>query len=989
MAELTDSKLDTQQQQEVAAAPPNSEINSVAAKEEEEEAEKAGTSTEPNKHEEKKTVSANIDDTKMDKLDELCSLEQEIAKMHNIQHSAESDHSETEATGQAKDTPGGKPENGRGSSDAQIMDELAQATRCTPDAVEHIKDAAESAATLEEVDLIALLKGTDQEQEQTPAAAAAAVDSAALVVEQNSSIELALAKLDNVGVTIEGEGQYEIMEIDDGDNASASSPVLPTANNQTAAKPVPKYAPAQGKPKLSPEQARAVALEQMADLKSHTARRKEAAAAAAATANTTLLRQQQQQQQKQPLDIISSLNDDWNEYDSESDAASNSNSNSNSIATAPPASKKPLPKKPKSVAESNQLLGINSVKVLVKSVTPSSLEKLKLAATTTERPNSNPEVTGNHALPCHATQSHPTGFKRTRVIKRKIIWDPDAPETQKSFAQYATARVTTTPTPTEKEATAAVAAATATTTTVADTVPKKTRPPTPKDAHKVVVKRTGTPAKLAEANSGQSPPKRRSQTPNVPNGGAGITAKKKKITEIDRLMGDEGAANMMQAVEREQRELSGGELPNKPLMRKRSLTLSGKQPQKAVEAAPVTPKKDTPPKTAKRATTSGAAASAAVDAVFAKATKQRPSDSWDYVYKQRASEESMIMRRRSNSSYSSNASLNRLSLDNKPAAVAGNLSDDASDAALPLNDPSFEFLKPENKANQRNDAATPPQTLANDLKRGALQQQGETKAGKPELVTVNKLEKVAQLVIHPQPSKTGYSYKLQLLQKLTEALNKLAKGNDCNTVLLCVQGQQFCQGIDCQELIAAAMDKRKANATQVALILKTYLRTLATFPKPLVAGIVGNLHNLGVMQLPLLDYVVAAEDCTYATSYAKLGQLPEGHALWHKHPKVSSRVHSRLFLLGERLQTPELVAEPNSFVDKSCKAHSVNEEALAVAKLISSSTAEHFRSIKKLNHAANTATLQRLEAEFKILTEQWPSASFQANYKRYVTELDI
>lgn len=183
----------------------------------------------------------------------------------------------------------------------------------------------------------------------------------------------------------------------------------------------------------------------------------------------------------------------------------------------------------------------------------------------------------------------------------------------------------------------------------------------------------------------------------------------------------------------------------------------------------------------------------------------------------------MIMRRRSNSSYSSNASVNRLSLDNKPGTVAS-LSDDATDATvLSLNDPSFEFLKPENKANQRNEAGTPPQTLANDLKRGAQQQQKETKAGgggKTELITVNKLEKVAQVIISPQSTKTGHNYKQQLLQKLTETLNKLAKSNDCNTVLLCVQGQQFCQGIDCQELIAATIEKRKANATQLALVLK-------------------------------------------------------------------------------------------------------------------------------------------------------------------------
>ncbi|KAL7733707.1 hypothetical protein ACLKA6_011444 [Drosophila palustris] len=945
MAEAAGTKSDEQKQPKVAATL-KPEINIVSAKEEE-EAEKAGASE--SKHEETKTLTGNSDDadkSTIDKLDELSSLEQEIAKMHSIQHCAESDPVENKA--QAKDAGGSKSENGNGNNDEQIMEELPK--RCTPDSKQQLKEQTGAVATLEEVDLIALLKGTDQEQEQPKPAA---VESAAAAAEEKSSIELALAELDNVGVTIEGEGQYEIMEIDDGDNASGPSPVMQaqgsnlTGNSKTGAK-------SQGKTKLSPEQARAVALEQMADLKTQTARRKEAAAR----------QQQQQQQQQQPLDIISTLNDDWNEYDSGSDNTCNSTSNSISI-TAPPATKN----KAKAATD---LQKPGSVKVLVKSVP---------AKPATEQVNINAE---------------PMGFKRTRVIKRKIIWDPDVPETQKSFAQYASAKGTTT----TQTASPTLAASPNVETAIAINVetPKRARPSTPKETQKMAAKRAATPSKLVDSNpAATATPKqqRRSQTPSVPNG-----AKKKKISEIDRLMGDEGAANMMQAVEREQRELSGGELPNKPLMRKRSLTMTGRQPQKtgaaiAVEVLHTAAKKESPPKANKRAAIpANNNNNAAVDAVFKKATKSQAADSWDYVYKQRASEESMIMRRRSNSSYSSNASVSRLSLDNKPAAVA-NLSDDAS-SDVPANDPSFKFLKPETKANQRSDGAT-PQTLANDLKRSGAQPQQQQQQQQPkavatkaeQLVTLHKLEKVSQLIINTQLSKTGHTYKLQLLQKLTEMLNKLAKSNDCNTVLLSVQGPQFCEGIDCQELISPNLEKRKSSAHQFALVLKTYLRTLVTYPKPLVAGIVGNLMNLGVMQLPLLDYVVAAEDCSFETSYAKLGQLPEGYALWHKHPKVTSQVHTRLFLLGERLQTSEIVQLPNSFVDKSCKARSVHEEALAAAKLISSTTAEHYRALKKLNHTANTASLQRLEAEFKILTEQWSSANFQANYKRYASDLNI
>jgi len=49
--------------------------------------------------------------------------------------------------------------------------------------------------------------------------------------------------------------------------------------------------------------------------------------------------------------------------------------------------------------------------------------------------------------------------------------------------------------------------------------------------------------------------------------------------------------------------------------------------------------------------------------------------------------------------------------------------------------------------------------------------------------------------------------------------------------------------------------------------------------------------------------------------------------------------HSRLFLLGERLFAPELLG-PHSFVDKICKARNVSNEALAIAKQISTNSAE-------------------------------------------------
>nr|XP_016933860.1 nucleolar protein dao-5 isoform X1 [Drosophila suzukii] len=872
-------------------------------------------------------------------LDELSSLEQEIAKLHHIRPPDAASDAANSAT------PSGGTDNG--GLEARLGGEdLAGGSPLLEDGHDPSGNGQISESPLEEVDLIALLKGTDTSHEQPSG-------------EEKCSLEKALSELDgvkeevDVGVTIEGEGQFEIMEIDDDEGESSTrkaSPKVPVSKPSkppvSAADVEPKR-PSIPKHKLSPEQARAVALEQMAGLKPKP-RRKEPPPVV------------------KPKDIVTSLNDDWDDYDSEEDKPTSTSGLVTEVIALPPAQLVPkkspvsLPLKKvtsptKSSLNSPILLNnkISSVKVMLKPVsqkqlaasTSPTVEKPKPAAVTVSTPKETEEPT--------------TGFKRMRVIKRKIIWDPDVPESKKSFAQYATAKAPA------KASSPAPQAPKTTVKSISPNAPKK-RAATPT----VRISKAGTPVGGKERSA--SPVKRRSQTPNAGLANGGVQ-KKKKVSEIDRLMGDEGAANMIHAVEHEQREMSGGEVSNKPLMRKRAMTITGRQNQALRAAAdPSPPKKESAQPATKR--TPGAA-----DSVFTKTTantsasKPRASDSWDYVYKQRASEESMIVRRRSNSSYSSNASVSRNSLDNKSGAA--NLSDDAAEGS----DPSFKFLKPITKTNQKGGEDASSHTLANDMKANSGS----------ELVVLHKVNKVAHLVIHTHRGKSGHTYSSQLLEQLNDTLISVARKSEFNTVLLTVEGPQFCQGIDCQELVQGSLEKRREGASRLSVALKTYLRTLATFPKPLVAGIVGNLINLGVMQLPFADYVVAADDCSLETNYAKLGQLPEGYALWHGHGKVSSQVHSRLFLLGERLFAPELLG-PHSFVDKICKARNVSIEAMAIAKQISTNSAEMYGSLKKLNHSAtNAANFPRLDEELKVIAEQWLAPNCWANFKSYLSDVDF
>jgi len=60
---------------------------------------------------------------------------------------------------------------------------------------------------------------------------------------------------------------------------------------------------------------------------------------------------------------------------------------------------------------------------------------------------------------------------------------------------------------------------------------------------------------------------------------------------------------------------------------------------------------------------------------------------------------------------------------------------------------------------------------------------------------------------------------------------------------------------------------------------REFLKSLALFSKPLVAGVHGAAVGLGVTMLPFFDMVFASDKATFYTPYAKLGQVPEGAAI--------------------------------------------------------------------------------------------------------------
>lgn len=269
-------------------------------------------------------------------------------------------------------------------------------------------------------------------------------------------------------------------------------------------------------------------------------------------------------------------------------------------------------------------------------------------------------------------------FRRSRVIKKKIIWDPDAPETAINYASLAH---TSGAGPARKQ--------------------RKLNPKKPEQSED-----DETVSITEDAISSAPAPK------------------KKKTSEIDKLLGDEGAANMLNSLHQSNNNnikvegTSPGKIPRaKPIKVEPCIVQNASPGSVKAKATKIKEAKEQSPQKQPKNVTPKSVATGKK-----RGPQPKTSETWDYIYKSRP-DDCMIIRRRSNSSYSSTASLNRTSIDLPNAPLLGDFDGGDNEHEFEPQDKrsrstkdKFEFVKPKAKRNGKPDNDTKFQTSFDEAK---------------------------------------------------------------------------------------------------------------------------------------------------------------------------------------------------------------------------------------------------------------------------------
>ncbi|XP_062543686.1 nucleolar protein dao-5 isoform X2 [Armigeres subalbatus] len=650
--------------------------------------------------------------------------------------------------------------------------------------------------------------------------------------------------------------------------------------------------------------------------------------------------------------------------------------------------------------------------------------------------------------------------KSSRVIKKKIIWDPDNPETHMSFASFVKSNRTKPLPESPKEETF--------------TPPAPIRPPGTgirrKRAESVAVHMIKDTPQFA-----LPPPRKRARTPEPvsskppPVPVAPKNTARKKKSEVEKLLGDEGAINMLYDVECENSNkdlLKNSDLKvdsddeDEKLMAKTKIITDavikqGHSPndnnthvprmrQKRVPTPQQLSTSPAPPATT-TSTTSRKSSSAQNGPSRKRKQTASGSDDWDYVYNSRKTcDDAMIIRRRSNSSYSSSTSPRRLSVDQPGSSSTGTPPVESQDK------PNFEFIKPSNKTPHKSDDIRLDSSLVANMK-GKLSKALGSKPAKDQLTNVasspsagttpaikqekklkvspkvvsteattatspatttvrveengagksweSLLEKIAELKLQelnfkrcgnymeltlaPKETKLKDVFTIELINELKTVLNMLKSDPNVKAVLMRSSGKHFCRGIDVSYLIQTNAEKRKTAAQVYSGHLRNFLQTMATFNKPIVAAIHGDLVGLGVTMLPLFDVVIAQDNTTFQTPYGILGHLPEAMKIFTKTKNIKPRAITDLLYLCRKVSA-------NTALDYGLVSEVVNSEkfqdrAESITKKLASLSQQALKSMKANLRQELYATLDdQLTVEQKKLAQQWITTECQEKFKQFV-----
>lgn len=156
-------------------------------------------------------------------------------------------------------------------------------------------------------------------------------------------------------------------------------------------------------------------------------------------------------------------------------------------------------------------------------------------------------------------------------------------------------------------------------------------------------------------------------------------------------------------------------------------------------------------------------------------------------------------------------------------------------------------------------------------------------------------------------------------------------------------------------------DFLNAPASREDLPVQRFLRTIAQFPKPLVAAVGGAAVGIGTTMLLHCDLVYAGENAVFSLPFVDLGLCPEAASSLLLPQLLGYHRAAAAFLLGEPLSAQ--AALEGGLVNRVVPPAEVNALALAQAQKLAAKPLGALMETKRLMKSGQATILAQMQAE--------------------------
>ncbi|MGW5674487.1 2-cyclohexenylcarbonyl CoA isomerase [Streptomyces sp. NPDC003860] len=224
---------------------------------------------------------------------------------------------------------------------------------------------------------------------------------------------------------------------------------------------------------------------------------------------------------------------------------------------------------------------------------------------------------------------------------------------------------------------------------------------------------------------------------------------------------------------------------------------------------------------------------------------------------------------------------------------------------------------------------------------------------------------------------------------LRDAVGAAAADSAVRAVLLTATGRAFSVGQDLKEHVTLLAADREAGTQQTMTTVREHynpvVRTLATMPKPVVAGVNGVAAGAGLGFALAADYRVVADTAKFTTAFAGVALTADSGVSWTLPRLVGQGRAADLLLFPRTLSAQE--AYDLGIANKVVPADDLPAEALAAARTLAQGPTVAYAAIKEsLAHAAAHSLDETLAKEDELQTRAGASEDHGIAVRAFVAK---